>query len=173
MLPEFSFPTVTYGIEILLCALVCALTLLGCLWVLGRDSEAEYAVRRSVAEAWSHIYDRSKNFCLKVLTISAEHSVIQRKGCSKFARGRLNMRRFILGTIPLAVLAGSLCGQEFRATVTGQVGDKSGAAIPGAKVRAIQRNTNQATEATTNHDGQYTPPYLRPHTDGHGRTAAK
>jgi hypothetical protein len=28
MLPEFSFPTVMYGIEILLCAFVCALTLM-------------------------------------------------------------------------------------------------------------------------------------------------
>jgi hypothetical protein len=36
MLPEFSLPTVMYGIEILLFAFVCALTLMvfRCLWVL-------------------------------------------------------------------------------------------------------------------------------------------
>jgi hypothetical protein len=45
-----------------------------------------------------------------------------------------------------------LFGQDFRATITGQVTDPSGAAIPGAKVRAVQRSTNQASEATTNQD---------------------
>jgi len=40
--------------------------------------------------------------------------------------------------------------------------DASGGAIAGAKVRAIQRSTNQATEATTNQDGYYTLPFLQP-----------
>jgi hypothetical protein len=40
--------------------------------------------------------------------------------------------------------------------------DASGAAIVGATVRAVQRSTNQATGATTNHDGYYVLPYLQP-----------
>ena len=46
----------------------------------------------------------------------------------------------------------------------GQVTDAGGAAIAGAKVRAIQRSTNQVTEATSNQDGYYTLPYLQPST---------
>ncbi len=67
----------------------------------------------------------------------------------------------------LAVLLCScslMFGQDFRATITGQVTDASGAAIAGAKVRAIQRSTNQASEATTNQDGYYTLTYLPPST---------
>src|SRR5262249_15857084 len=58
--------------------------------------------------------------------------------------------------------AAMLSAQEFRGTISGQVTDPSGAAIVGATVRAIQRSTNQATEATTNQDGYYTLPYLQP-----------
>src|SRR5260370_22142963 len=72
------------------------------------------------------------------------------------------MRCFKSGIIPLAILAGSLWGQDFRATVSGQVADKFGDAIPGARVRAVQRNTNQAIEATSNHNGYYSLPYLQP-----------
>src|SRR5258708_3376309 len=63
-----------------------------------------------------------------------------------------------------AVLVLSLSAQDFRATITGTVADQSGAAIAGAKVRAVQRNTNQATEVDTNHEGRYTLPYLQPST---------
>src|SRR5258705_2530969 len=52
--------------------------------------------------------------------------------------------------------------QDFRATLSGQVTDRSGAAIPDAKVRAVDRATNQATIADTNQDGFFTLPYLAP-----------
>ena len=58
--------------------------------------------------------------------------------------------------------AGLLSAQEFRGTIRGQVTDPSSAAIAGATVRAIQRSTNQATEAVTNQDGYYALPYLQP-----------
>src|SRR6266542_2556902 len=58
----------------------------------------------------------------------------------------------------------SLSAQDYRATITGQVTDQSGAAIVGAKVRAVQRDTNEAKEATTNQDGYYSLPYLQPST---------
>jgi hypothetical protein len=54
-----------------------------------------------------------------------------------------------------AVFGSGLFAQDFRATVTGQVTDQSGAAIPGAKVRAVQRSTNQAIERETNHEGYF------------------
>src|SRR5437867_4227711 len=52
--------------------------------------------------------------------------------------------------------------QDFRATLSGQVTDRTGAAIAGAKVRAIDRATNQTIVADTNQDGFFTLPYLTP-----------
>src|SRR6266487_3276793 len=74
------------------------------------------------------------------------------------------MRRIIVSTAGLMLVACHLSGQDFRATITGQVSDLSGAAIVGAKVKAVQRNTNQAIERETNQDGFYTLPYLQPST---------
>jgi hypothetical protein len=74
------------------------------------------------------------------------------------------MRLALLSVPTMLLLAPSLPGQDFRATISGQVVDGSGAALPGARVRAVQRSTNQATEAVTNQDGYYTLPYLQPST---------
>src|ERR1051325_5883122 len=73
------------------------------------------------------------------------------------------MRRLSLALLLVSCLL-SLAAQDFRATITGQVTDQSGAAIVGAKVRAVQRDTNEAKEATTNQDGYYSLPYLQPST---------
>jgi len=54
--------------------------------------------------------------------------------------------------------------QDFRAMVSGQVTDKTGAAIPGAKVTATQRSNNQTTTQVTNQDGSYTLTALIPST---------
>jgi hypothetical protein len=66
----------------------------------------------------------------------------------------------------LGILTFTFCvfAQDFRATISGQVTDNSGAAVPDAKVRAIQRSTNEVTSAVTNRDGFYTLPYLQPST---------
>jgi hypothetical protein len=53
-------------------------------------------------------------------------------------------------------------GQDFRATITGQVTDSSKLAIPGATVRAIRAATNESAQAITNQDGYYTLPFLDP-----------
>ena len=55
-----------------------------------------------------------------------------------------------------------LFGQDFRATLTGNVTDPSGAAIPNAVVRATNNGTNAAKEVRTTSDGIYTIPYLDP-----------
>ncbi len=65
----------------------------------------------------------------------------------------------ILAVCFLASLAGA---QDYRATITGQVTDRSGAAIPNAKVRAIQRDTNEVTSTATNQEGFYALSYLQP-----------
>jgi len=53
-------------------------------------------------------------------------------------------------------------GQEIRGTILGQVTDQSGAAVPGAKVTIINRDTNVPVELTTNTEGRYVAPFLDP-----------
>jgi hypothetical protein len=62
------------------------------------------------------------------------------------------------------VLAVCASGQDFRATISGRVTDSSGAAIPGAKIRAIQQATDEIVGVVTDQDGFYTLPYLQPST---------
>src|SRR4030081_2506263 len=66
--------------------------------------------------------------------------------------------------IALTLLSASLHAQDFRATVAASVTAASAPAIFNAKIRAVQVDTAQVTEATSNHDGYYTPPYLIPST---------
>src|SRR3954464_9559362 len=61
-----------------------------------------------------------------------------------------------------AVLVCAAMAQDYRAGITGQVVDQHGASIPNAKVRAIQRATNEVTSATTNQEGYYSLNYLQP-----------
>jgi hypothetical protein len=50
-----------------------------------------------------------------------------------------------LGALASVLLVGTsfLCAQEFRATITGQVTDSSGAALPGASITAVNADTQQ------------------------------
>jgi hypothetical protein len=74
------------------------------------------------------------------------------------------MRLQIAVLVMLAACVFPLPAQDFRATITGQVMDSTGAAIPDAKVRIVQRNTGTAIEKTTNQEGYYAFPYLQPST---------
>jgi hypothetical protein len=62
------------------------------------------------------------------------------------------------------VLAAAAPGfaQEFRATVRGKVVDNSQGALPGAAVTLRNTDTNEMATATTNAEGGYTVPFLRP-----------
>lgn len=62
----------------------------------------------------------------------------------------------------LALVVLSASAQEFRSTISGRVIDASGAAVPGAKLVAVNVATNEATNATTDATGAYTIPFLRP-----------
>ena len=56
----------------------------------------------------------------------------------------------------------SMFGQDYRATLLGQVTDSSGAFVPNATVKATNLDTGSVTEAKTNNSGSYTLPYLQP-----------
>jgi hypothetical protein len=68
--------------------------------------------------------------------------------------------------LPLCALvmafAANASAQEFRATVKGQVADTSQSALPGATVTVQNQDTNEVATATTNEQGAYTIPFLRP-----------
>jgi hypothetical protein len=70
-------------------------------------------------------------------------------------------RGLIAAALLLATAAGA-AAQEFRATVRGLVVDTSQAALPGATVNVQNMETNEIATATTNEEGTYTIPFLRP-----------
>jgi hypothetical protein len=74
---------------------------------------------------------------------------------------RVRSRLLLVCALILAA-AGSVSAQEFRATVKGQVADTSDAALPGATVTVKNQDTNELATATTNAEGAYTVPFLRP-----------
>jgi hypothetical protein len=74
------------------------------------------------------------------------------------------MRRghYVLAVALLLVMAGSAAAQEFRATVRGQVADTSKASVPGASVSVQNADTGEVASTTSNAEGNYTLPFLRP-----------
>jgi hypothetical protein len=75
---------------------------------------------------------------------------------------RIRSNHGLLGAVLLLALAGGAAAQEFRATVKGHVVDQSRSALPGATVSVRNAETNEAATATTNGEGNYTIPFLRP-----------
>jgi hypothetical protein len=62
------------------------------------------------------------------------------------------------GALASVLLGGTsfLCAaQEFRATITGQVTDSSGAALPGASITAVNADTQQVYTAHSDAAGTY------------------
>jgi hypothetical protein len=69
----------------------------------------------------------------------------------------------LLSAVLLVVLGpASVQGQVITASVNGTVLDPAGAAVPNAKVRALNESTNLEVRATTDSDGRYTFPSLPP-----------
>jgi len=68
----------------------------------------------------------------------------------------------VRSALAFVLLAAALPAQDFRATLTGQVTDPSGAAIPNATVKATNVATNETKEVKTTAEGVYTIPYLDP-----------
>ena len=70
------------------------------------------------------------------------------------------VRLFLIAGIALS----SIPAQDFRATLSGQVTDASGGAVPIANIRAINTGTNEIKETRSSADGYYSIPYLNPGT---------
>jgi hypothetical protein len=68
----------------------------------------------------------------------------------------------VLLALTVVLTSFSLLAQDFRATISGRVFDSSGAAVPNAKVVAVNQATNETSTATTDSSGAYTIPLLRP-----------
>src|SRR6185312_9178601 len=81
-----------------------------------------------------------------------------------------NMRKFCMRNRPLLyfafvfILALPGFGQEFRAGISGEVADPSGAAVVAAKVVARSVERNVSYEAVTNSAGRYVIQFLPPGT---------
>jgi carboxypeptidase family protein/TonB-dependent receptor-like protein len=75
---------------------------------------------------------------------------------------KIQSYRGLLAAALLLVMAGSVGAQEFRATVRGQVVDSSQAALPGATITVRNQETGEMATATSNNQGEYTVPFLRP-----------
>ncbi len=75
---------------------------------------------------------------------------------------RIKSYACLLGAALLLATASSAAAQEFRATIRGQVLDSSKGALPGATVSMTNTETNEVATATTNAEGNYTIPFLRP-----------
>ncbi|MEP7338390.1 MAG: TonB-dependent receptor, partial [Acidobacteriota bacterium] len=71
-------------------------------------------------------------------------------------------RKTILLAFCLSLFASLASAQDFRATVTGRVTDANHAAIPGAQVQVKNLGTNEIATATTDTEGNYKVPFLRP-----------
>jgi hypothetical protein len=67
-----------------------------------------------------------------------------------------------LGIFGISIFAWFLNAQEFRSTLAGRITDPTGAVVVGAKVQAVEMNTNSRYDTVSNGDGLYTFPLLLP-----------
>ena len=74
------------------------------------------------------------------------------------------LRNVLLFAVLFALMAGLCFGQTQAARLQGTVHDGSGAIVPNAKVVAINNQTKDPTDTTTNSSGLYMFPALRPGT---------
>jgi len=72
------------------------------------------------------------------------------------------MRRLLSVTILAVACAAIGFGQEFRATLNGDVTDPQGAMIPAVKITATHKETGARFETVSGAGGQYTLPFLTP-----------
>src|SRR4051794_36303138 len=71
---------------------------------------------------------------------------------------------FRLATLAIFLLAVtySVFAQDSTATLTGRVTDQNGAAVANAAIKVKNQLTTEELSATTNEDGNYTVPYVKP-----------
>ena len=74
----------------------------------------------------------------------------------------IRVSQSVLCVALLLAFASGTTAQEFRATVKGQVVDSSQGALPGATVTVRNQDTGEVGTATSNSEGNYNIPFLRP-----------
>jgi len=79
---------------------------------------------------------------------------------------------FFFTFVITVLVAATAFGQEFRGSITGNVTDPNGAAVPGAAVTVKNVSTNVGSTTTSNSEGSYTVPFLVPGTYTVSATAA-
>ncbi len=62
----------------------------------------------------------------------------------------------------IVIFLAGLSAQDFRASLTGLISDPAGAAVPGARIKAVNSRTNATAEAVSNDSGRYSIPFLIP-----------
>src|ERR1035437_7513393 len=72
------------------------------------------------------------------------------------------MKRLATTLSLLCLLALPALTQEFRSTISGHVTDASGAAVPNAKIQAVNVDNNETTTGNSDSSGAYTITFLRP-----------
>lgn len=72
------------------------------------------------------------------------------------------MRKLLAAFAALFVLGSLASGQEFRASISGHILDSSGAAVPQAKIQAVNLANNETSNAISDSSGSYLIPLLRP-----------
>ncbi len=70
--------------------------------------------------------------------------------------------RNVITAVLLAVSPATVMAQEFRASISGEVTDPTGAAVEGARIVALSLDRNVPYEATSNSTGRYIIQYLLP-----------
>ncbi len=71
-------------------------------------------------------------------------------------------RAFLFFALLTLLGATALLGQEFRSTLSGEITDPSGAAVPKAKIVAVKTQSDQTYHAVATRRGAYYVPYMLP-----------
>jgi hypothetical protein len=71
-------------------------------------------------------------------------------------------RTLLYAALSAAALIATAFGQEYRSTLTGQVTDPTGAAVPHANITVTKTDTNTEFKTVTSAEGFYTAPFLLP-----------
>ena len=74
----------------------------------------------------------------------------------------LSRIRLLLGVISLSLLTNAALGQNTTGSIVGHIKDSSGAAIVAARVTVLEVRTKDTRFVTTNENGDYTIPLLKP-----------
>src|ERR1044071_4871862 len=112
-------------------------------------------VRTPLAARDTHGYGRHRPRVSSNLRLPRSTHNQNLRGSSTLKLFRIAIAAMLLGLAPETIVA-----QEFRASISGEVTDPTGAAVEGARVVALSLDRNVPYETTTNVAGRYIVKYL-------------